>query len=144
MFAVIDWIWSIIFFKCWFFLFNCFVKSIYEFLYCFSATLISFSRSLPNKEYSSLLIAAALQLNSSDNCVHYYNVEILNLFDPELQLVNIKPMIKNKFKGLLSELKKLKIQTVFVLDYKKRNCHKMFHSGAKLMVIRALMKRLNH
>ena len=99
---------------------------------------------MPNKEYSSLLIAAALQLNSSDNCVHYYNVEILNLFDPELQLVNIKPMIKNKFKGLLSELKKLKIQTVFVLDYKKRNCHKMFYSGAKLMVIQALMKHLNH
>ena len=99
---------------------------------------------MPNKEYSSLLIAAALQLNSSDNCVHYYNVEILNLFDPELQLVNIKPMIKNKFKGLLSELKKLKIQTVFVLDYKKRNYHKMFHSSAKLMVIQALMKHLNH
>ena len=31
----------------------------------------------------------------SNNCVHRYNVEILNLFDPELQLINTKPMIKN-------------------------------------------------
>ena len=29
-----------------------------------------------------------VQSNSSDNCVHRYNVEILNLFDPELQLTN--------------------------------------------------------
>ena len=34
--------------------------------------------------------------NSSDNCVHHYNVEILNLFDPELQLINTKPVITNK------------------------------------------------
>ena len=31
--------------------------------------------------------------NYSDNCVHHYNVEILNLFDPELQLINTKPVI---------------------------------------------------
>ena len=31
---------------------------------------------------------------------------ILNLFDPELQLINTKLMIKNKLKELLSELKK--------------------------------------
>ena len=30
----------------------------------------------------------------SNNCVHRYNVEKLNLFDPELQLINTKPMIK--------------------------------------------------
>ena len=30
----------------------------------------------------------------SNNFVHHYNVEILNLFDPELQLINIKPVIK--------------------------------------------------
>ena len=47
--------------------------------------------------------------NSSDNCIHHYNVEILNYFDPELQLINTKPVIKNKFKKLLSELKKFKI-----------------------------------
>ena len=38
-----------------------------------------------------------------------YNVQILNLFDPELQLVNTKPVIKNKLKALLNELKKFKV-----------------------------------
>ena len=69
-----------------------------------------------------------VQSNSSDNCVHYYNVEILNLFEPELQLINTKPVIKNKLKELVSELKKFKVQTVLVSDYKKRN-HKIFHSS---------------
>ena len=32
---------------------------------------------------------------------------MLNLFDPELQLINTKPLIKNKMKELLSELKKI-------------------------------------
>ena len=31
--------------------------------------------------------------NSSDNCIRPYNVEILNLFGPELQLSNTKPII---------------------------------------------------
>ena len=56
-----------------------------------------------------------MQPNSSDNCIHHYNVEILNLFDPELQLINTKPVIKNKLKGLLSELKKSKVHTILVL-----------------------------
>ena len=34
-----------------------------------------------------------MQSNSSDNCMHCYNVEILNIFDPELQVINTKPMI---------------------------------------------------
>ena len=33
--------------------------------------------------------------------MHYYNIEILNLFDPELQLINTKPVIKNKLRELL-------------------------------------------
>ena len=41
-----------------------------------------------------------LQLNSSDNCIHHYNVEILNLREPELQLINSKTMINNKLKEL--------------------------------------------
>ena len=49
-----------------------------------------------------------------------YNVEILSLFDPELQPINTKPVIKNKLKELLSELKKFRVQTILVLDYKKR------------------------
>ena len=56
-----------------------------------------------------------------DNCIHRYNAEILNLFDPELELINTKPVIKNKLKELLSGLKKFKVQTILDLDYKKRN-----------------------
>ena len=40
------------------------------------------------------------QSNYFDNCVHYYNVEVLNLFDPELQLINIKMVIKKKSKKI--------------------------------------------
>ena len=47
------------------------------------------------------------QSNSSDTCVHRYKVEILNLFDPKLQLINTKPRIKNKSNGFLSQFKKL-------------------------------------
>ena len=36
-----------------------------------------------------------MQLNSSDNFVHHYNVEILNILEPQLQMINDKPMIKN-------------------------------------------------
>ena len=52
--------------------------------------------------------------------VHYYNIWILNLFDLQLQVINTKPMIKNKLKEMLSELKKFKFQTIIVLEYKKR------------------------
>ena len=44
--------------------------------------------------------------------MHCYNVEILNLFDPELQLINTKPVIKNKLKQFLNELKKFKVQAI--------------------------------
>ena len=54
--------------------------------------------------------------SSSDNYVHRYNIEILNLFVTELQLSNAKPMIKNKLKELLSELKKFKVQAILALD----------------------------
>ena len=56
-----------------------------------------------------------MQPNSSDKCVHCYKIEVLNLFDPEFQLINAKPIIKNKLKEFLSELKKFKIQTTLVL-----------------------------
>ena len=61
-----------------------------------------------------------MQSNPSDNCIHRYNVEILNIFDPELQLINTKGMIENKLKELISGLKKFKVQTIVVLDSKKR------------------------
>ena len=56
-----------------------------------------------------------VQSDFSDNCVHRYNIKILNLFDSELQQINTKPIIKNKLKELLSELKKFKVQTILVL-----------------------------
>ena len=68
-----------------------------------------------------------MQSNSSDNILHPYNVEILNLFDPELKLVNTKPMIRKELKELLSELKKFKVQIILVLEYKKRNDRKIIH-----------------
>ena len=42
-------------------------------------------------------------------------------------------MTKNKSKKLLSELKKFKFQTILVLDYKKKNDHKIFHLSTKLI-----------
>ena len=57
----------------------------------------------------------------------------MNLFNPELQLINTKPVIKNKLEELLSELQKFKVQTILVLEYKKRNDFKIFHSSDKLI-----------
>ena len=57
----------------------------------------------------------------SNSCEHRYNIIIVNLFDPELRLIKTKPMIQNKLKELLNELKKFKVQTILVLDCKKRN-----------------------
>ena len=67
------------------------------------------------------------QSNSSDNYVFYYDVEILNLFYPELQLINAKPVIKNELNQLISEMKKFKVHTILILDYQKRNDCKIFH-----------------
>ena len=44
-----------------------------------------------------------MQSKSSDKYGHRYNVEILNLFDPKMQLINTKPIIKDKLKELLSK-----------------------------------------
>ena len=85
-----------------------------------------------------------MQSNSSDNCVYYYNIEILNLFDPELQLINIKPMHKRKLKELLIKWKTFKVQTILVLKYKQKTDCKIFHSSAKLIAKKeTLMKHLN-
>ena len=48
-------------------------------------------------------VEKSVQSNSYDNCMHHYNVEILNVFDPELQLINTKQVIKNKLKELLND-----------------------------------------
>ena len=72
------------------------------------------------------------QSNSTDSCIHHYNVHISNLFDPELKLINTKRVIKNKLKKI-QRVKKFKVQTTLVLDYKKKNDLKIFHSSAKLI-----------
>ena len=48
-----------------------------------------------------------MQLNSCDNSIHHYNVEILNIFDPELKLINTKSMIKKKIKGNVKSVEKV-------------------------------------
>ena len=78
-------------------------------------------------------VEKCVQSNYSDNCIHRYNVDILNIFDPELQLINNKPIIKSKLKELLSELKNFKVQKILVLDCKKRNDFKIFYSCTKLI-----------
>ena len=65
-------------------------------------------------------------MQSSDNCAHCYNIEILNFFYLELQLINTEHMIKSKLKELLSELKKFKVQTILVLDIRKQMIVKSF------------------
>ena len=42
-------------------------------------------------------------------------------------------MIKNKLKELLIEWKKFEVKAVLVVDYKKRNEHKILHSSTKLI-----------
>ena len=49
-----------------------------------------------------------------------------DLFDPESHLIN-------KLKALLNELKKFKVQTTSVIDYKARNNCKIFHLSTKLI-----------
>ena len=44
---------------------------------------------------------------------------ILNLFDPELQLIITKPVTENKLKELFNEVERFKFQTTSVLDYKE-------------------------
>ena len=78
-----------------------------------------------------------MQSNSSDSCIYYYNVQILNFFGPEVQMIT-KPMIKNKLNESLSELKKFEVQTISVLEYKKRNDSAIFHWNAKLIFIDSL------
>ena len=70
-----------------------------------------------------------MQLNSSHKYTHCCNIESLNIFDPELQPIIIKTMIKNKLKELLSELKKIGVQEILALEYQKGNNHKIFHSS---------------
>ena len=72
-----------------------------------------------------------MQSSSYDNCLCHYNFIILNLFDPELQLLNTKAIIKYKLKELINELKKFRVYSILILEYKKRNYHETFESTTK-------------
>ena len=65
--------------------------------------------------------------------MHRDNMEDFNLSDPEIWQINTKPTTKSKLKQWLSELKNFKVQTILVLEYKKINHRKIFHSSTKLI-----------
>ena len=58
-----------------------------------------------------------IQSSTSDNCICHFNIKILNLVDPELQLINTKTIIKNKLKEFLTDLEKFKVLAILVLEY---------------------------
>ena len=69
-----------------------------------------------------------------------YNVEILNSFNPKLQLKDTEPAIKSKLAELLSQLKGFKFVTTLVLVFEKienedkRNSDN-FYSGSKAEIM---------
>ena len=71
--------------------------------------------------------AEMMQSDSSNNYIHRYNIEILTN-----SKLNTKHMIKNKLKELLREMKKFNVQSILVLEHKKRNAYKIFHPSTKL------------
>ena len=71
-----------------------------------------------------------MQSNSSDTYVHLQDINIFHLFDPELQLSNT--MIKNKLENSLSGLNKFEVQTILVLQHKRRDDCKIYHPSAKI------------
>ena len=105
---------------------------------------LNFSESI-KEEWNLRKVAKSLYLflatpdevhsNFSDNYIRYYDVKILNLLNPELQLTNTKLVIKSKLEGLLNDLKKFKVQTILVLDYKKRDDNQIFHSCTKKLLV---------
>ena len=80
---------------------------------------------------------AIMQSSSTDRCACIYNIEVLKLFFPKLQLINNKLVIENQLKDLLGGLKKFKVQKILASKYKKIDDHKTirksFHACAKLI-----------
>ena len=66
-------------------------------------------RKVAKSFYLFLVTPDEVQSNFSDNYIRQYDVKILNLFNPELQLTNAKLVIKSKLEGLLNDLKKFKL-----------------------------------
>ena len=64
------------------------------------------------------------------------NVEILNSFNPEIQLKDTESAIKNKLIDLLTESKGFKFLTILVLEFKKiqsddETLYSIFYSKSK-------------
>ena len=56
---------------------------------------INFSESIKEeKNLRKVAKSISFFLATPDNCIDHYSVKVLNLFDPELQLINTKPAIK--------------------------------------------------
>ena len=89
-------------------------------------------RKVTKSVYFFLTTLDEVESKSSNICIRHYDVKIFNHFDPELKLINTKIETKDKLKTLLNELKRLKVQTILVLDYRKRNDSQIFHSCTKL------------
>ena len=73
-------------------------------------------------------------------CTNSYNVEILNSFNPELQLKNTESAIKKKLKNLLSELRWFKFVMTLVIQFKKIESdnatkYSTFYSNSKAEII---------
>ena len=69
-----------------------------------------------------------------------YNVQILNYFNPELQLKDTETTIKNKLRDLFSKLKYFKFVARLVLELKKienddKTKHEIFYSNSKAETI---------
>ena len=59
---------------------------------------INFSESIKEeKNLRKVAKSISFFLATPDNCIDYYSVKVLNLFDPELQLINTKRAIKTNY-----------------------------------------------
>ena len=77
------------------------LRKVFELLYIFLTTPAEVEKD-----------AEMMQSSSSDNCIYHCNVKVLYLLDPELQLINTKPIIKDRLKEMLSDFKKFKVRAI--------------------------------
>ena len=68
-----------------------------------------------------IIVYIAIMLRFCIFLIENYNWSILNQW------------FKNKLNELSSEFKRFKVHTILVIDYKKGNDYKIFHSSAKLI-----------
>ena len=80
------------------------------------------------------------QEHAFKNYASTYNLEILNSFNPELQLKDTESAIKNKSGELLTQLRGFKLVTTLVLVFKKiesedKTKYDNFYSSSKAKII---------